>query len=401
MHTTREIKFECPNCAQRLAIEAGAVGQTVNCPKCARSLVVPPVLSSPPVSADALAVFRNESLAIASLVSGILSLSCFGFIAGVPAIICGHMARHRHRQMPTLYGGQGKAAAGLVMGYLSLLLGAGIILFLIAQGRAAANQSQEHRSSAAPTSASGHVQTADYSPSEPMAEDPITLQQAQSIGLWMPPGCVIDIGRDGIIHPHQTGVIAKDRDNNCYESRPIARHPELKNGFYRSATTVGIPEAPTVFEDSVVTLSLDELRDFVRDASWDEAEPELLLFPAEAALPARRAIQPEYEVLMPEGPNSLTVVNRLQTWIGVGVFSQNVGDGYRYGMVQGVPPHSQVTMGIPNGKFDVFYIRQDKPSSRFRNQTPFVVTGGNSRIQRLLTVTIGSDTGEPPVEEVF
>lgn len=400
MNTPSDIKFHCPNCTQRLAIETGTAGQTVSCPNCARPLMVPPVLPPPPVSANALAVFRNESLAIASLVSGISSLFCFGFVAGVPAIICGHLARHRHRLKPTLYGGQGKATAGLVMGYLSLLLGAGIILFLIAQERTAANQSQDNESSTSPTLASERVQTADYSPHEP-AGNPITIQQAQSVGLWMPPGCAIDIGRDGIIHPHQTGVIAKDRDDNWYESRPIARHPELKNGFFRSATLAGTQETSPVIGDFLPAPSLDDLLDSTRDAAWKEAEPELVLFPLEVALPARRAIQPEYEALMPEGPNYLTVVNRFKTWIGVGVFSQKYGTGYRYGIIQGVPSRGQATIGIPNGEFDVFYIRQDKPSSRFRNQTPFVVTGGNSRIQRLLTVTIGSDTGEPPVEEVF
>lgn len=64
----------------------------------------------------------QTGLAITSLLLGILSLLCFGFLAGIPAIICGHMARGRARRQPAQYGGSGFAVAGLVMGYVSVLV---------------------------------------------------------------------------------------------------------------------------------------------------------------------------------------------------------------------------------------------------------------------------------------
>jgi hypothetical protein len=62
----------------------------------------------------------RTSLAITSLVLGILSVACF--IAGIPAIITGHVARGRARREPALYGGEGFALAGLIMGYIGIAL---------------------------------------------------------------------------------------------------------------------------------------------------------------------------------------------------------------------------------------------------------------------------------------
>jgi uncharacterized protein DUF4190/uncharacterized protein DUF1707 len=55
----------------------------------------------------------TSGLAIASLVCAILSLS-------IPAVICGHMARTRIRE--TGEGGDGLAIAGLVLGYLGIIV---------------------------------------------------------------------------------------------------------------------------------------------------------------------------------------------------------------------------------------------------------------------------------------
>lgn len=58
-----------------------------------------------------------------SLVLGLLSVSCLSIFAGIPAIITGHVARGRVKQQPGVYGGEGFALAGLIMGYISLALG--------------------------------------------------------------------------------------------------------------------------------------------------------------------------------------------------------------------------------------------------------------------------------------
>ena len=72
---------------------------------------------SPPASGE-----PQKGLAVTSLVLGILSLVCLGPLTGIPAIICGHIARRRSRQSPAQYSGPGMALAGMVLGYASLAL---------------------------------------------------------------------------------------------------------------------------------------------------------------------------------------------------------------------------------------------------------------------------------------
>jgi hypothetical protein len=64
---------------------------------------------------------KRQGMAITSLVLGILSMVCFGFLTGIPAIILGHIAHRRTRKAPEQYAGSGLAIAGFVMGYASLL----------------------------------------------------------------------------------------------------------------------------------------------------------------------------------------------------------------------------------------------------------------------------------------
>jgi hypothetical protein len=80
-----------------------------------------PGSSSPPLTTGQAAGQQN-GLAITSLILGLLSLVCLPVLAGIPAIICGHLARGRARRLPGLYGGAGFALAGLIMGYVSLVI---------------------------------------------------------------------------------------------------------------------------------------------------------------------------------------------------------------------------------------------------------------------------------------
>lgn len=64
----------------------------------------------------------NPPLAVWSLVLGIVSIICCGPIAGIPAIICGHMARSRIKMEPDSLTGDGMAMAGLIMGYFSIII---------------------------------------------------------------------------------------------------------------------------------------------------------------------------------------------------------------------------------------------------------------------------------------
>jgi Domain of unknown function (DUF4190)/Domain of unknown function (DUF1707) len=62
---------------------------------------------------------RTNGLAVASLACGIGQL-CFWFLAAIPAVVLGHMARRRIRE--TGESGDGMAVAGLVLGYIGIVL---------------------------------------------------------------------------------------------------------------------------------------------------------------------------------------------------------------------------------------------------------------------------------------
>lgn len=64
----------------------------------------------------------KTGLGTASLVLGILSITCFLFLTGIPAVITGHIARRRAKTQPGVYGGGGLALAGLILGYVSIPL---------------------------------------------------------------------------------------------------------------------------------------------------------------------------------------------------------------------------------------------------------------------------------------
>lgn len=68
----------------------------------------------------------TPGIATSALVLGILSVTCLGCFAGVPAIVCGHMAQSRISQSSGTLGGAGISLAGLIMGYVSL----GLTLFV-------------------------------------------------------------------------------------------------------------------------------------------------------------------------------------------------------------------------------------------------------------------------------
>lgn len=64
---------------------------------------------------------KTEPLSIWSLVLGILSWACLSILAGIPAIICGHISLRRIKTNPLLQG-KGMAITGLVLGYVQILV---------------------------------------------------------------------------------------------------------------------------------------------------------------------------------------------------------------------------------------------------------------------------------------
>ena len=65
---------------------------------------------------------RLSLLAIASLIFGVLTLICLGPLAGIVAIICGHLAHSAIKKSGGVLGGGGMATAGLVLGYVGTVL---------------------------------------------------------------------------------------------------------------------------------------------------------------------------------------------------------------------------------------------------------------------------------------
>lgn len=84
-------------------------------------------------------VRSTSSLAVVSLVFGILGWTLIPVIGAIVAVITGHMARAEIRRSAGLLEGDGLAVAGLVLGWLSIALGlAALAIFLLFFGGVAA-----------------------------------------------------------------------------------------------------------------------------------------------------------------------------------------------------------------------------------------------------------------------
>lgn len=93
----------------------------------------------------------TSSMAVVSLVAGILGLSLFPFIGSIVALITGNMAKNEIRDSRGALGGEGLAKAGVILGWIGIILGilgiCGVILaflipiLLIALGLAAEGSS--------------------------------------------------------------------------------------------------------------------------------------------------------------------------------------------------------------------------------------------------------------------
>jgi hypothetical protein len=72
----------------------------------------------------------TSGLAIASLICGVAGLvSCL--LPGIAAVICGHMALNRIEAADSKLDGRGMAIAGLVLGYLSILVLVLVVAFMM------------------------------------------------------------------------------------------------------------------------------------------------------------------------------------------------------------------------------------------------------------------------------
>jgi hypothetical protein len=84
---------------------------------------VPPISGYPPQP-------KTSGLAIWSLVLGVLGIICCSILCAVPGVICGHKALSKIKHSGGALTGEGLAIAGLVTGYIGILLA--VILIPIA-----------------------------------------------------------------------------------------------------------------------------------------------------------------------------------------------------------------------------------------------------------------------------
>ncbi len=77
---------------------------------------------------------EDKTLAIVSLVCGILSLTCCGAVTGIAALITGYMAKNNVEGNPEQYGGRGMALAGMIMGGISIVLTVLWLVFVVIGG---------------------------------------------------------------------------------------------------------------------------------------------------------------------------------------------------------------------------------------------------------------------------
>ena len=73
---------------------------------------------------------QTSTLAVVSLVFGILGWTLLPFLGSLVAVVCGHMARGEIRRAQGALEGDGMAVAGLVLGYL--VIGLSVLAVLAA-----------------------------------------------------------------------------------------------------------------------------------------------------------------------------------------------------------------------------------------------------------------------------
>lgn len=79
--------------------------------------------SPPPSPSGTPQAAPNSSMALISLISGILGLTFVPFIGSIIAVITGSMARKEIRESSGMLSGEGLATAGLVLGWIGIALG--------------------------------------------------------------------------------------------------------------------------------------------------------------------------------------------------------------------------------------------------------------------------------------
>jgi type IV pilus assembly protein PilA len=147
----------CPKCGASLQSEPQPAAPRPAAPAAAAAAVAarpapaPTYLRVPgpnvPAARPYLGEPQTDGKAVGSLICGICSLIGLWLLAGIPAIVLGHLAKSSIRQSMGRLKGDGMATAGLVMGYLSvaalpvIMIIAAIAIPSLLRARMAANAS--------------------------------------------------------------------------------------------------------------------------------------------------------------------------------------------------------------------------------------------------------------------
>jgi hypothetical protein len=120
--------------ADSIALTCASTGTTVEIQRLEQRPVNQQQTIKPPVNETLPPPLqpKNSGLAVWSLVLGILSLTLCSLFAGIPAVICGHMASSRISRSGGRLAGNGLAIAGLITGYISIAFGFIVIPLLVA-----------------------------------------------------------------------------------------------------------------------------------------------------------------------------------------------------------------------------------------------------------------------------
>ncbi len=111
-----EILMSCPHCEVDMSVDETLIGQRLACPSCGEEFDA--LVDGEEMVEEAEAVPRTKKTSVLAVVSLILALMCFG----LPAVICGHIARAKIKNSNGMLTGGGMALAALLMSYLSMAL---------------------------------------------------------------------------------------------------------------------------------------------------------------------------------------------------------------------------------------------------------------------------------------
>ncbi len=126
------IQHICPNCGAQLDVPDQYAGQPIRCGGCGATTQCPMESGPPAIPVAPAQAYApppppqssegSKSQAIASLVFGILSFACLGPLGSIPAVILGHLSLSSIKKGTMPAEARGLAVAGLVIGYINIVL---------------------------------------------------------------------------------------------------------------------------------------------------------------------------------------------------------------------------------------------------------------------------------------